>query len=92
MDCREFKKISGGYLEEAVPPEKRQEVEEHLVICPICAEIMHQMKHIREQLRVALCKDCCPGNLRQRVSRRLRFASFHLWLKKIFTRSPHIPL
>ncbi len=87
MDCREFKKISGGYLEDAVPPEKRQEVEEHLHTCPICAALMKQMKLIRERLRLTLCKDCCPGNLRQRVSRQLRFASLHLWLTKIFTRS-----
>ena len=86
MDCREFKKISGGYLEDFVPPEKRQEVENHLVSCPVCAAIIRQMKVIRERLHLSLCKDCCPDNLRHRVSRQLRFASLHLWLKNMFTR------
>ena len=83
MDCREFKKISGGYLEDAVPPEKRQEVEEHLVICPICAEIMHQMKHLRESLRLAFCKDCCPGNLRRQITRNLRMAGIKRYLNRL---------
>jgi acetyl-CoA carboxylase beta subunit len=85
MDCREFKKISGGYLEDAIPSEQRQQVEDHLGKCPICAAIMYQMRLMRERLRLALCKDCCPGNLRQRVTRKLRFAGFHHWLTSLFT-------
>jgi predicted anti-sigma-YlaC factor YlaD len=87
MDCREFKKISGGYLDDAVPPELQRQVEDHLVRCPICAALMKQMKLLRERLRLALCKDCCPGNLRQRVSRRLRMESLKHRLARWFGRA-----
>ncbi|MFA5864301.1 MAG: hypothetical protein WC975_06395 [Phycisphaerae bacterium] len=86
MDCKEFKKVSGGYLEDAIPSNLHQEVQEHLHRCPLCAAIMLQMKLLRERVHLALCKDCCPGNLRQRVSRKLKFASFHLWISKIRAR------
>lgn len=80
MDCEEFKKVSAGYLEDAVPPELQSQVQEHLGRCPICAAIVRQMKAMRQGLRLALCKDCCPGNLRQRVSQKLRSTSFGvLW-------------
>jgi len=85
MDCHEFKKISGGYLDDAVPPEQRQAMEEHLNNCPICAAVTKQMRFMRERLRLALCKDCCPGNLRQRVTRQLRFAGFRDWLTHLFS-------
>lgn len=85
MECREFKKISGGYLEDVVPPEKKHEAEAHLATCPVCAALIKQMTVMRERLRVAFCKDCCPDNLRQRITRQLPFAAFSLWIKKIFS-------
>ncbi len=85
MDCREFRKLSAGYLDDAVPPDQRQVVEEHLSNCPICAAVTKQMRLMRERLRLALCKDCCPGNLRQRVGRKLRFLAFQHWLTSLFS-------
>jgi len=89
MDCKEFKKISGGYLDDAVPPGLRRQAEDHLSCCPLCAAVMNQMKLLRERLRLALCKDCCPGNLRQRVTRRLRMEAFKQRLARLFGRTAH---
>ncbi len=86
MDCKEFRKISEGYLADAVPSELRAQVKEHLDRCPICAAIVRRMQALREGLRLALCKDCCPDNLRQRVSRRLKVASVEMCLTRFLSR------
>ena len=87
MDCDKVKKVSEGYLEDAVPPELRSQVADHLARCPVCAALMNQMTRFRRRIHQALCKDCCPGNLRQRLESRLHFAGlrFHLagWLSRL---------
>ncbi|NLE29749.1 MAG: hypothetical protein GX629_08780 [Phycisphaerae bacterium] len=82
MDCDEVKKVSAGHLEDAVPPELKQQVHEHLSRCPICAAIVKRVKDMRQGLHLALCKDCCPGNLRQRINQKFKRSSIGtLWSK-----------
>lgn len=66
MNCDELKKISGGYLDDAIPEHQKEEVEEHLSQCPVCSFLMNQMRLLRGKLNASLCKDCCPGNLREK--------------------------
>jgi predicted anti-sigma-YlaC factor YlaD len=86
MGCEEFKRVSAGYLDDAAPPELQAQVEEHLERCPICSAVVRKMSLLREDIRLALCKDCCPGNLRQRISRNLRAYEFKTFFRKLTLR------
>jgi anti-sigma factor RsiW len=49
LTCHEVVEIITDYLEEALPPEDRHRVEEHLRVCDGCATYLEQM---RETMRL----------------------------------------
>lgn len=72
MNCEQVKKISAGYLEDAIPSQYRLEVEEHLSECPVCSFLMEQMKLLKQKIRQCVCdNDCCPKELREQIVKRL---------------------
>jgi len=72
LNCEQVKKISAGYLEDAIPAQHRLEVEEHLSECPVCSFLMEQMKLLKQKIRNCLCDDdCCPDNLREQIVKML---------------------
>jgi len=44
MTCHEVVEIITDYLEEALPPEDRRRVEEHLAVCDGCTAYVEQMR------------------------------------------------
>ncbi len=40
MICQDIEELSGAYVLDAVTPQERQEVEEHLVSCPDCTHLV----------------------------------------------------
>lgn len=86
MDCNEFKKVSAGYLTDAVPRERDQEVRDHLAGCPVCAAFVNQVSALREKIRLALCKDCCPDNLRQKVENKIKSCPVRTFFANLFHR------
>ena len=50
MSCKELVALVTEYLDDALPPERRLRLEQHLAICPPCRGYLSQM---RETIRVA---------------------------------------
>jgi hypothetical protein len=44
--CRDFVELATGYSERLLPDERREEFEEHLLVCPACAEYAEQLRRI----------------------------------------------
>jgi predicted anti-sigma-YlaC factor YlaD len=42
--CREFVELATEYLEESLPPERLELVEEHLVMCDWCRDYVSQIE------------------------------------------------
>jgi anti-sigma factor RsiW len=49
LSCHEVVELVTDYLEEALPPEERRRVEEHLELCEGCTRYLEQM---RETIRL----------------------------------------
>ena len=55
MTCREFIEGIEGYLEAAMPPERRTACDEHLAECPYCRDYMKTHRESIELMKRALC-------------------------------------
>ena len=50
MTCRELVEVVTDYLEGTLAPEDRRRLEEHLEVCPYCAEYVAQMRQTIDAL------------------------------------------
>jgi len=66
LTCHEMVEIITDYLEGALPAEDRRRVEEHLAICPGCANYLEQM---RETIRLTglLTEEQIPEEQKQEL-------------------------
>lgn len=66
LTCREVVELISDYLEEALTPEDRLRVEEHLADCEACSSYLEQM---RETIRLTgmLREDQVPEEQKQRL-------------------------
>ncbi|MBI2238413.1 MAG: zf-HC2 domain-containing protein [Actinobacteria bacterium] len=66
LSCNEVVEIITDYLEDALPPDGRRRVEEHLAICPGCANYLEQM---RETIRLTgmLTEEQIPEDQKQHL-------------------------
>lgn len=66
LTCHEVVEIITDYLEEALPPQDRRRVEEHLAICEGCTAYVEQM---RETIRLSgmLTEDQIPEDKKHQL-------------------------
>ena len=66
LTCHEVVELITDYLEDALPPEDRRRVEEHLAICEGCTTYLDQM---RETIRLTgtLRQEQIPEEQKQRL-------------------------
>ncbi len=50
MTCRELVEVVTDYLEGTLAPDDRRRLEEHLDVCPYCAEYVAQMRQTIDAL------------------------------------------
>jgi len=46
LPCREFVELVTDYLEDALPPERREQIEEHLGTCDGCTTVLAQWREV----------------------------------------------
>lgn len=54
MICQDIEELSGAYVLDAVTPQERQGVEEHLVSCPDCTHLVQELQSVTELLPLAV--------------------------------------
>ncbi len=54
MSCQDIEELSGAYVLDAVTPQERQEVEEHLVECPDCTQLVQELQSVTELLPLSV--------------------------------------
>lgn len=54
MICQDIEELSGAYVLDAVTPQERQEVEEHLVECPDCTHLVQELQSVAELLPLSV--------------------------------------
>jgi anti-sigma factor RsiW len=66
LTCHEVVELITDYLEEALPPEDRRRVEQHLATCDGCTAYLEQM---RETIRLTgmLTEEQIPEDQKQRL-------------------------
>jgi anti-sigma factor RsiW len=62
--CRQFVELVTEYLEDALPEDRRDLVEEHLVICDSCKTYLEQMDATVEALPAAAIDEPVPEHTR----------------------------
>ncbi len=65
ITCREFVEIATDYLEGALPEEKLQLVEEHLILCDPCIVYLDQIRATVDALPGAIADEPLPDNTRE---------------------------
>ena len=46
LRCRDFVELVTDYLDDALPPDERTQVDEHLEICPGCRTVLAQWREV----------------------------------------------
>jgi anti-sigma factor RsiW len=75
LTCRQVVEIISDYLEDALPPDDRRRVEEHLAVCEGCTNYLEEM---RETIRLTgmLTEEQVPdGQMRQLLN------AFRTWTR-----------
>jgi anti-sigma-K factor RskA len=54
MICQDIEELSGAYVLDAVTPQERQNVEEHLVACPDCTQLVQELQSVVELLPLSV--------------------------------------
>ena len=54
MICQDIEELSGAYVLDAVTPQERQEVEEHLGTCPDCTQLMQELQSVADLLPLSV--------------------------------------
>jgi hypothetical protein len=65
ITCREFVEIATEYLERALPEDRLQLVEEHLLICPPCITYLDQLEATATALPGAVVDDAPSDERRE---------------------------
>ncbi len=68
LDCDELRRLSSGFLYDAVPDEHKEAVDQHLGKCPVCSFLIKQMSVLRDKLRCLICSDCCPEEFKENLT------------------------
>jgi anti-sigma factor RsiW len=71
LTCRQVVEIISDYLDDALPPDDRRRVEEHLAVCEGCTNYLQQM---RETIRLTgmLTEEQVPEEQMQALLRAFR--------------------
>ena len=72
MTCQDIEELSGAYVLDAVTPQERQEVEEHLVACPDCTQLMQELQSVAELLPLSVPPVEPSPSLQARVLTRIQ--------------------
>jgi anti-sigma factor RsiW len=75
LTCHEVVEIVTDYLEDALPPEDRQRVEEHLAYCDGCTAYLEQMR-TTIRLTGMLTEDQIPEDQQREL-----LAAFRTWTR-----------
>ena len=74
ITCREFVEIATDYLEGALPEERQQLVEEHLILCDPCVVYLDQLRATVAALPGAMADEPVPDDTREML-----LATFRTW-------------
>jgi anti-sigma-K factor RskA len=72
MICQDIEELSGAYVLDAVTPQERQEVEEHLVACPDCTQLMQELQSVAQLLPLSVHPVEPSPSLQARVLSRIQ--------------------
>ena len=72
MTCQDIEELSGAYVLDAVTPQERQEVQEHLVECPDCTYLVQELQSVVELLPLAVSPVEPSPSLQARVLASIR--------------------
>ncbi|HEY5005554.1 MAG TPA: anti-sigma factor [Ktedonobacteraceae bacterium] len=72
MICQDIEELSGAYVLDAVTPQERQEVEEHLVACPDCTQLVQELQSVAELLPLSVPPVEPSPSLQARVLTRIQ--------------------
>src|SRR5450631_1859036 len=72
MICQDIEELSGAYVLDAVTPQERQEVEEHLVSCPDCTQLVQELQSVAELLPLSVPPVEPSPSLQARVLTRIQ--------------------
>lgn len=67
MICQDIEELSGAYVLDAVTPQERQEVEEHLVACPDCTQLIQELQSAADLLPLSVSPVEPAPSLKARV-------------------------
>jgi anti-sigma factor RsiW len=51
LRCKDFEEVLSDYLDGELPPEHKQRLERHLLLCPACSETLRGMHQVRLALQ-----------------------------------------
>ncbi len=72
MDCHEIEELSGAYALDALSPEERRAVDEHLADCPKCAQEIRQLQAVVDLFPLSVPAVDPPPHMKERI-----FAKIH---------------
>jgi anti-sigma-K factor RskA len=72
MDCHEIEELSGAYALDALSPEERKAVDEHLAECPKCAQEIRQLQAVVDLFPLSVPGVEPPPRMKERI-----FAKIH---------------
>src|SRR5579883_2778725 len=67
MDCHEIEELSGAYALDALSPEERKAVDEHLADCPKCAQEIRQLQAVVDLFPLSVPAVDPPPHMKERI-------------------------
>jgi predicted anti-sigma-YlaC factor YlaD len=65
MSCHEYQDLISGYLDDELPQDQRQRLENHLQTCNPCAETLRQLTTMKEELAMLKFKEPSDAELQR---------------------------
>ena len=65
MSCHEYQDLISGYLDDELPQDQRQRLENHLQTCNSCAETLRQLTTMKEELAMLKFKEPSDAELQR---------------------------
>ncbi len=66
LTCDAVAGLIHAYLDEALPPERRQGADAHLAVCPECRRLAGELRCMRRMLR-SLPQEQMPASMKHRL-------------------------